>query len=84
MAGSGTVRIHQRGWRAQFARIVAFSNEMPERNSFGFFGRTKVRGHRVIGEATVEALAKKYQVPVVPLAELPDLMRAAGDFVEGA
>ena len=84
VAGSGTVRIHQRGWRAQFARIVAFSNEMPERNSFGFFGRTKVRGHRVIGEATVEALAKKYQVPVVPLAELPDLMRAAGDFVEGA
>jgi len=57
---------------------------MPERNSFGFFGRTKVRGHRAIGEATVEALAKKYQVPVVPLAELPDLMRAAGDFVEGA
>ena len=84
VAGSGTVRIHQRGWRAQFARIVAFSNELPERTSIGFFGRTKVRSQRVISEATVEALAKKYQVPVVPLTELPDLMRAAGDFVEGA
>ena len=84
VAGSGTVRIHQRGWRAQFARIVAFSDEIPERTSIGFFGRTKVRSQRVISEATVEALAKKYQVPVVPLTELPDLMRAAGDFVEGA
>ena len=84
VAGSGTVRIHQRGWRAQFARIVAFSDEIPERASFGLFGRAKVRGHRVISEATVQALVEKYQVPVVPLTELPDLMRAAGDFMEGA
>jgi len=84
VAGSGTVRIHQRGWRAQFARIVAFSDEIPERTSIRFFGRTKVRSQRVLSEATVEALAKKYQVPVVSLTELPDLMRAAGDFVEGA
>ena len=83
VAGSGTVRIHQRGWRAQFARIVAFSDEMPERATVGFFGRAKVRGHRVISEATVQALVDKYQVPVVPLKELPDVMRAAGDFVEG-
>jgi len=83
VAGSGTVRIHQRGWRAQFARIVAFSDEMPERASIGFFGRPKVRGHRVISEATVQALVAKYQVPVVALMELPDVMRAAGDFVEG-
>jgi hypothetical protein len=83
VAGSGTVRIHQRGWRAQFARIVAFSSEIPERNSFSFFGWTRVRGQRVISEATVQALAEKYQVPVVPLTELPDVMRSAGDFVEG-
>src|SRR5438067_9690514 len=83
VAGSGTVRIHQRGWRAQFARIVAFSDEMPERATIGFFGRAKVRGHRVISETTVQALVDKYQVPVVPLKELPDVMRAAGDFVEG-
>jgi len=83
VAGSGTVRIHQRGWRAQFARIVAFSDEVPERASIGFFGKARVRGRRVISEATVQALVEKYQVPVVPLTELLDVMRSAGDFVEG-
>ncbi len=82
VAGSGTVRIHQRGWRAQFARIVAFSDEVPERASIGFFGKARVRGRRVISEATVQALVEKYQVPVVPLTELLDVMRSAGDFVE--
>ena len=83
VAGSGTVRIHQRGWRAQFARIVAFSDEVPERASIGFFGKARVRGRRVISEATVQALVEKYQVPVVPLTELLDVMRSVGDFVEG-
>ena len=30
VAGSGIVRVHEYGWRAQFARIVAFSVELPE------------------------------------------------------
>ena len=30
VAGTGIVRIHTNGWRAQFARIVAFSAELPE------------------------------------------------------
>jgi len=54
------------------------------RASIRFFGRAKVRGHRMISGATVQALAEKYQVPVVPLTELPNVMRAAGDFVEGS
>src|SRR2546421_70367 len=83
VAGSGTVRIHQRGWRAQFARIVAFSDEIPERASIGFFGRAKAGGHRVVSEPTVQALVEKYRVPVVPLTELPNVLRSAGDFVQG-
>ena len=83
VAGSGTVRIHQRGWRAQFARIVAFSDEIPELASTGFFGKAKVRGHKVVSETTVQALVEKYRVPVVPLTDLPNVMRSAGNFVEG-
>jgi hypothetical protein len=30
VAGTGIVRVHTYGWRAQFARIVAFSDELPE------------------------------------------------------
>jgi DNA-binding CsgD family transcriptional regulator len=30
VAGTGIVRVHTAGWRAQFARIVAFSVELPE------------------------------------------------------
>jgi len=37
----------------------------------------------VISETTIQALVDKYQVPVVPLKELPNVMRSAGDFVEG-
>ncbi len=29
VAGTGVVRIHERGWRAQYARIVALSDEIP-------------------------------------------------------
>src|SRR2546428_11262463 len=30
VAGTGIVRVHTEGWRAQFARIVALSVELPE------------------------------------------------------
>jgi hypothetical protein len=30
VAGTGIVRVHTEGWRAQFARIIAFSVELPE------------------------------------------------------
>lgn len=77
VAGTGIVRIHERGWRAQFARIVAFSNELPELSS------GLLRGHKVIDRHVARALEEKYQVPVVPLTRLADVMRAAGDFLEG-
>lgn len=83
VAGTGIVRIHTRGWRAQFARIVAFSDELPELTAGRFIGRAKVRGHKVIGSDVARALEEKYQVPVVPLAKLAEVMRAAGDFLEG-
>ncbi len=83
VAGTGIVRIHARGWRAQFARIVAFSDELPELTAGRFIGRGKVRGHKVIGSDVARALEEKYQVPVVPLTKLAEVMREAGDFLEG-
>jgi hypothetical protein len=83
VAGTGIVRIHTRGWRAQFARIVAFSDELPELTAGRFFGRAKMRGRKVIGSDLARALEEKYEVPVVPLAKLAEVIRAAGDFFEG-
>ena len=83
VAGTGIVRIHERGWRAQFARIVAFSDELPELTVGRFSGRAKVRIHKMLGQDTALALEEKYQVPVVPLKRLAEVMRAAGDFFEG-
>lgn len=83
VAGTGIVRIHTRGWRAQFARIVAFSDELPEVTAGRFIGRAKVKGHKVIGSDVTRALEEKYRVPVVPLRRLAEVMRGAGDFWEG-
>jgi len=83
VAGTGIVRIHERGWRAQFARIVAISSELPEPSNGLFTFRAKVSGHKVIGRHLAQALAEKYQVRVVPLTRLAEVMRAAGDFLEG-
>ena len=71
VAGSGIIRLHGFGWRSQFARIVAFSAEMPP-----------MAGLAVINRERARALEEKYHVPVVSLKNLRDTMRDAGDFVE--
>lgn len=78
VAGTGIVRIHERGWRAQFARIVAFSDELP-----GLTGGLLGFRAKVIGSEVARALEDKYQVPVVALGKLADVVRRAGDFWEG-
>jgi hypothetical protein len=82
VAGTGIIRIHERGWRAEFARIVAFSDELPV-ISLWRLGGAKVSARKVIGSDVARALEKKYQVPVVPLKKLAEVMRGAGDFLEG-
>jgi hypothetical protein len=71
VAGSGIVRIHQLGWRAQFARIVAFSDGMP-------------RLLDQLDPSIARALEASYQVPVVPLAKLRGVMLELGNFAEGS
>jgi hypothetical protein len=73
VAGSGTVRIHERGWRAQFARILAFSDEVPGRND---------KPQKRLAERTARALEATYHVPVVPLNKLHGVMFESGEFVE--
>ena len=72
VAGSGIVRIHQRGWRAQFARILAFADEIP-------WGAKP--GGRLAG-GMARALEATYHVPVVPWNKLRGVMLESGEFVE--
>ena len=131
VAGTGIVRVHTDGWRAQFARIVAFSVELPEipfgwtltprerrvlQLRFGLidghqrtleevgkrFGVTGERirqiearalreaqhrsrskkAQRTLSATVVGALETKYQVPVIPLDKLKEVMAGAGNFWE--
>jgi len=114
VAGTGIVRVHTAGWRAQFARIVAFSVELPEipldlrltasqRQILKLVSgvapeqiqqieakaiqkarhpsRSKEAQGRLSATAA-EALGRKYQVPVVPLDKLKEVMAGAGNFWE--
>ncbi len=142
VAGTGIVRIHTNGWRAQFARIVAFSAELPDipiswrrlpdqltpreqrvlQLRFGLidghpltleevgkkFGVARERIRQIEAKAlqklcllgyaeslheapsvprrlsatVAEALEAKYQVPVVALDKLIEVMAGAGCFWE--
>ena len=79
VAGTGTVRIHEKGWRAEFADIVGLSDEV-----LGFpfpdppVGRPKPQ--KAIDGALAHVVGDKYQVPVLPLARLQELMHGLGDF----
>lgn len=75
VAASGTVQIHRRGWRAQFARIVALCDEIPV--SYGI----EVRPYKLIDAGTAGSLSERYQVPVVALKDLCREMRSAGEFI---
>ena len=79
VAGTEMVRIHEKGWRAEFADIVGLSDEVL---TFPFpdppVGRLKP--HKAIDGALAQIVGDKYQVPVVPLAQLQGLMHGLGDF----
>jgi len=78
VAGTGTVRIHEKGWRAEFAEIVGLSDEVL---SFPFpdpVGRPKPQ--KAIDGALAHVAGDKYQVPVLASAQLQELMHGLGDF----
>ncbi len=79
VAGTGTVRIHEKGWRAEFAHIVGLSDEVL---SFPFpdpsVGRPKPQ--KAIDGALAHVVGDKYQVPVLASAQLQELMHGLGDF----
>jgi hypothetical protein len=88
VAASGIVRIHQHGWRAQFARIVAISSETHLPRAFGSFRTlppqigTRFQIPPFLPRELASVLERKYRVPVVALNDLIDVMRAEGDFLE--
>jgi hypothetical protein len=79
IAGSGIVRVHERGWRAQYARIVAFSYEMPCLERPCDYG---LESHKAIGRKIARELEARYEVPVVSLKQIRDTMLEVGHFVE--
>ena|SRR2546423_773453 len=81
VAGRGIVRVHERGWRAQYARIVALCDERPAL-VFGQEGGRILVGHELLRQEAAPSLGEKYGVPVVPLSELLNAMRSVGDFAE--
>lgn len=85
VAATGIVQIHELGWRSQYARIVAFSLELPEMSmapNIRALKRKKSLAEKVILQATARALEDKYQVPVVPLQQLKEVMTNHGIFWE--
>ena len=79
VAGTGTVRIHEKGWRAEFADIVGLADEVL---SFPFsdpaVGRPRLQ--KAIDGALAHVVGDKYQVPVLASAQLQELMHGLGDF----
>jgi hypothetical protein len=91
VAGTGIVRVHQRGWRAQFARILAISHQAPALNTSGrnnaFLEDQRSWPFNSFSLKTLEprvarALEDVYRVPVVPLRQLREVMQSAGRFWE--
>ena len=79
VAGTGTVRIHEKGWRAEFADIVGLSDEVLSRFPYlDPVGRPEP--HKAIDDALAHVVGDKYQVPVLASAQLQELMHGLGDF----
>lgn len=98
VAGTGIIRLHAYGWRAQFARIVAFSLATPRLPRLttreveilrrvagqvsGVPFSPPMRDSQRLSRAVARALEEKYQVPVVPIDKLRETMARVGDFWE--
>ena len=80
VAGTGTVRIHEKGWRAEFADIVGLSDEVL--SSFPSLDPPvdRPKPHKAIDDALAHVVGDKYQVPVLASAQLQELMHGLGDF----
>lgn len=77
---NGNGAIHEKGWRAEFADIVGLSDEvLSEDLSFPFPDDTLKPG-KAIDDALAHVVGDKYQVPVLALAQLQELMNGLGDF----
>ena len=73
------MRIHEKGWRAEFADIVGLSDEVLSRFPYlDPVGRPKPQ--KAIEGALAHVVGDKYQVPVLASAQLQELMHGLGDF----
>ena len=79
VAGTGTVRIHAKGWRAEFADIVGLSDEVL--SSFPYLDPPdEPKLYKAIDSELAHVVGDKYQVPVLASAQLQELMHGLGDF----
>lgn len=79
VTGWGNVLIHERGWRAQFARIVAISDELPVVDMKSPYFRAEPRAPaRVITPELAQTIAARYRLAVVSLKQLAKVATIAG------
>lgn len=73
--GGGRVVVHERGWRAQYAEIIALCAYVPGRIVRGKDGRLlHVTKRDVVPPETLHEVARRYGVPAVPVAQLEDIV----------
>jgi hypothetical protein len=76
VVGLGRVVIHQRGWRAEAARIVAIATETPARVILDTKGRILTVTRRKVRDlATLRAISKRYEAPMVSLQGMQDMLK---------
>jgi len=80
----GRIVVHEWGWRAQFARIVAISDQLPSRVLRDMAGHViEVRWKRGIGREDAQQLAQTYHGTLIDLPAMPTLLAQFGRFIDG-
>ncbi len=77
--GGGRVIVHERGWRAEYAKVVAISDELPGRVVSDASGRVLlVTSRRRIDHQIAKVLGEKYNAPLLTMAGLETQMKTFG------
>jgi hypothetical protein len=79
----GKIVVHDWGFRAEYARIIALSEQLPSRVLRGIDGRViSVQAKRGIERQIAAYLADKYRATLIDLAGMPSAMAGFGDFLQ--
>lgn len=79
----GRIVVHDWGFRSEYARIIALTDELPSRVLRSTDGKViEVRAKRGVEREVALYLASRYGVTLIDLTGMPAVMAAYGDFLE--